>query len=129
VTAQEKGPWTRVETAAEGQAVLVKVGGDIDQGTIATLDEGLDEGLARAKDGAAALLAVDLHEVGMLASVGLSSLIRAHNQAREDGVELVVVVDSDHQLTRLLWTTALTRILTVATSVGEALTRVPRNPA
>ncbi|WP_433260056.1 STAS domain-containing protein [Actinosynnema sp. CS-041913] len=129
MTSPEEGPWTRVETMAEGQAVLVRVGGIIDQDTVSTLDEGLDNGFAQAKDAGALLLAVDLHEVGLLASVGLSSLIRAHHQAGDQGLELAVVVEPDHQLTRLLWTTALTRILTVVPSVEEALARAPRNPA
>ncbi|RKT54784.1 STAS domain-containing protein [Saccharothrix australiensis] len=124
MTNPETGPWTRVETLAEGQAVLVRVGGDIDQGTVATLDEGL----ARATATSAPLVAVDLHEVGLLASVGLSSLIRVHQRLGEDGREFAVVVDAEHQLSRLLWTTALTRILTVVPSVDEALARAPRNP-
>ncbi|MBB5953724.1 anti-anti-sigma factor [Saccharothrix tamanrassetensis] len=129
MTSEEAGPWTRVETLAEGQAVLVRVGGDIDQSTVAKLDEGLDDGIKQAKGAEALLLVVDLQEVGMLASVGLSSLIRAHHQTRDEGLELVVVVNPDHHLTRLLWTTALTQILTVAGSVEEALTHTPRNPA
>ncbi|WP_051766798.1 STAS domain-containing protein [Saccharothrix syringae] len=123
------GPWTRVEPLADGQAVVVRVGGDIDQKTADVLDKGLDEGLAKAVEAGALLVVVDLQEVGFVASTGLSSLIRVHNATRDKGLELVVVLPDEHRLSRLLWLTALSRILTVTTSVEQALAQAPRNPA
>ncbi|MFT7834593.1 STAS domain-containing protein [Saccharothrix sp. BKS2] len=122
-------PWTRVELLADAQAVAVRVGGDIDQKTVEVLDKGLDEGLAKAVEVEALLVVVDLQEVGFVASTGLSSLIRVHNAARDKGLELVVVLPDEHRLSRLLWLTALSRILTVTPSVEEALKQAPRNPA
>jgi anti-anti-sigma factor len=128
-TPEEKGPWTRVELLADAQAVAVRVGGDIDQKTVEVLDKGLDEGLAKAVEAQALLVVVDLQEVGFVASTGLSSLIRVHNATKDKGLELVVVLPDEHRLSRLLWLTALSRILAVTTSVEEALKQAPRNPA
>ncbi|MFD7654290.1 STAS domain-containing protein [Actinosynnema sp. NPDC059797] len=122
-------PWTRVEPLADTQAVAVRVGGDIDHNTAEVLDEGLDEGLAKAIEAEALLLVVDLREVGFVASTGLSSLIRVHNAAKDKGLDLVVALPEEHRLSRLLWLTALSRILTVTNSVEEALKQAPRNPA
>lgn len=128
-TTPEQGPWTRVEPFADGQAVAVRVGGDVDQTTVEVLDQGLDEALAKAIETGALLVVVDLQEVGFVASTGLSSLIRVHNAAKDKGLELVVVLPDEHRLSRLLWLTALSRILTVTSSVEEALKHAPRNPA
>lgn len=122
-------PWTRVEPLADTQAVAVRVGGDIDHNTAEVLDEGLEEGLAKAIEAEALLLVVDLQEVGFVASTGLSSLIRVHNAAKDKGLDLVVALPEEHRLSRLLWLTALSRILTVTNSVEEALEQAPRNPA
>ncbi|GAA1298503.1 hypothetical protein GCM10009634_55100 [Saccharothrix xinjiangensis] len=107
----------------------MRVGGDVDHNTAEVLDEGLDEAMAKAIEAEALLLVVDLQEVGFVASTGLSSLIRVHNAAKDKGLDLVVVLPGEHRLSRLLWLTALSRILTVTNSVEEALKQAPRNPA
>ncbi|MDR6594879.1 MULTISPECIES: STAS domain-containing protein [Saccharothrix] len=129
MTTPEAGLRTRVETQAEDQAVVVGIVGDVDQSTSEALDKALDEGVAKAKESGALLVVVDLQEVGFVASAGLSSLIKAHNRARDEGLELVVVLPEEHRLARLLWLTALSRVLTVVSSLEEALTKAPRNPA
>ncbi|MGM1065296.1 STAS domain-containing protein [Saccharothrix sp. Mg75] len=129
MTTPEAGLRTRVEPLADDQAVLVGVGGDVDQSTVEALDQALDDGVTKAKGDGALLVVVDLQEVGFVASAGLSSLIKAHNRTRDEGLELVVVLPEEHRLARLLWLTALSRVLTVVGSVEEALAKAPRNPA
>ncbi|CCH32025.1 STAS domain-containing protein [Actinosynnema sp. NPDC047251] len=123
-TEPDSTPWARVDTVADGRVVRVTVGGDIDQATVAALDEGLDEGLALTAESEARMLAVDLDAAGFLASVGLSALIRTHHRLHEDGRELVVVLAEDHKLVRLLWTTALNHVVTVVSSIDAAVARL-----
>ncbi|MEU4804561.1 STAS domain-containing protein [Actinosynnema sp. NPDC023587] len=117
----DAAPWARVDTVADGRAVRVRVGGDIDQKTVKALQDGLDEGVTRAADIGARMLVVDLDEAGFLASVGLSALINAHHRLHEADRELVVVLAEDHKLVRLLWTTALNHVVTVVSSLEAAL--------
>ncbi|MEU5695883.1 STAS domain-containing protein [Actinosynnema sp. NPDC020468] len=124
VSTPESKPWARVETAAEGRVVHVLVGGDIDQDSLSVLEGALDEGLAKTDD-TAALVAVDLNAVDFLGSVGLSALIRAHGEAVERGRSLAVVLAPEHKVARVLWATALTRIVTVVDSVDQAVTDEP----
>lgn len=117
-------PWTRIEVLADGQVVRLRVGGDIDQKTVEVLEKGLAQGLVQAESLGARLLAVDLEQVGFLASVGLSALIRAHNHAVDQKRTMVVVLAPEHKLARLLWLTALSQVVTVTPSVEQALAEV-----
>ncbi|MBW4718765.1 STAS domain-containing protein [Saccharothrix obliqua] len=119
----ESKTWTKVEGVADGRAVRVRVGGDVDQASVTTLSDGLDEGVRHAVDAKADLLVVDLDATGFLASVGLSALIRTHQRMQDAGGEMVVVLAEDHKLVRLLWTTALHQVVPVASSLEAALAR------
>ncbi|GGP87418.1 STAS domain-containing protein [Saccharothrix coeruleofusca] len=124
MTTEGTDPWTRIEVLADGQVVQLRVGGDIDQKTVEVLEKGLAQALVQAESLGARLLAVDLDEVGFLASVGLSVLIRAHNHAVDQKRGMAVILAPEHKLARLLWLTALTQVVNVTDSVEEALAKV-----
>lgn len=69
----------RVETEVRGGVPVLRVQGDLDLATVDRLDEAIDEALAAGPTA----LVVDLARVDHLASVALSSLLRARSLVHE----------------------------------------------
>ncbi|WP_309117970.1 STAS domain-containing protein [Saccharothrix sp.] len=116
------GPWTRLEVLPERHAVLLRVGGEIEQATVLVLDWGVRQALPAAAQARAERVLLDLDEVVFLGSAGLAAVIRGHHDAARRGVGLVVVVAADHQVARLLTVGEADQVVEIANSVEQALT-------
>jgi anti-sigma B factor antagonist len=106
----------RAEREAQGNAVVVRVSGQVDSHTAPDLDEQL----AAAFADAAGPVVVDLTAVDFLASVGLSLLVRYHQVGVRQGTPLRVVAPARNPL-RALRATMLDQTLELYPSVPEAL--------
>ena len=106
----------RAEREAQGNAVVVRVSGQVDSHTAPDLGEQL----AAAFADAAGPVVVDLTAVDFLASVGLSLLVQYHQVGVRQGTPLRVVAPARNPL-RALRATMLDQTLELYPSVPEAL--------
>ncbi|MFC6094495.1 STAS domain-containing protein [Saccharothrix lopnurensis] len=121
MTAVGSGLRTAVEPIDEGRAVLLAIGGEVDQAAVERLDWAFAEGLGTATRAGASLVVADLGEVEYFASVGMTALLHAHERAARSGVELVVVAPARHLVTTLLVMTGLDSVVRLVHSVDAAL--------
>ncbi|SMC66998.1 STAS domain-containing protein [Kibdelosporangium aridum] len=99
----------------DGQTTVVHVTGEIDISTQESFDEAARAGL----DSTSPLVILDLGDVTFLGSMGLRTLIQAHNDAEAAGRELRVVQGST-AVHRVIKVTGLTQILALYPTVEEA---------
>jgi len=76
-----------IETEAQGDAVVLKPLGRIDQNTAPSFQESLLAALDAGKDCAVAL---DMSAVDFLSSIGLRALMVAHKRCQTNGAKLVL---------------------------------------
>jgi anti-sigma B factor antagonist len=69
-----------------GQAVRLRVVGEIDMSTVPTFEKALSSALDENPE----RLMIDLSEVNFMDSSGLNALVRARNAMEDSGVELVI---------------------------------------
>ncbi|WP_146108239.1 STAS domain-containing protein [Actinokineospora auranticolor] len=119
---------TAVEREHQGGVMVLRMRGEFDLGTAGVLETGLFGGLAQAADDGVLLVIADLDGIGFLGSVALTAFTRAHEQARNQGIDLVFVVGSSNVAGRALQVSRLDRILAIAESVEHAMVTGPRNP-
>ncbi|RSM88589.1 anti-anti-sigma factor [Kibdelosporangium aridum] len=100
----------------DGRTTIVHVTGEIDISTQESFDEAARAGL----DSTSPLVILDLGDVTFLGSMGLRTLIQAHNDAEAAGRELRVVEGST-AVHRVIKVTGLTQILALYPTVEEAL--------
>jgi anti-sigma B factor antagonist len=111
-------PLLRVEQETRGDAVVVRADGDIDLATAPLLAEHLRTAASRLGPGG--LLVLDMRGVEFLASPGLAEMIESSQRCAEHGARLVVVADQRAVL-RAMELTGLTQIITVTSTVEDAL--------
>lgn len=104
----------------EGEAVLVRVRGEVDGETADIFEQTLRDQL-----GTANALIVDLSGVGFFASAGLNTLVTVHKQATANAVPFVVVA-AQRAVLRPITVLGLDLTLTVRASIDEALAEVAR---
>lgn len=92
----------RISVSEEQHAVILHLNGELD---VATAPD-LDAALARAGNGEASTIIIDLRELSFMDSTGLRAILGAHARAEESGSRLGLVRGSD-QVQRLL---SLTRV-------------------
>lgn len=129
MTVVESGLSTRVDLIGDDRAVLVHIGGEIDQAQVEHLDWAFAEGVGAATRAGAPLVVADLSGVGYFASVGMTALLHARERAERSGVELVVLAPPRHLVTTLLVMTGLNSIVPLVDSVDGALSRVATGEA
>jgi anti-sigma B factor antagonist len=106
-----------VEERREGGAAVVAVSGELDLGT----SPELEERLARAFDGGAELVILDLRRVEFMDSTGLRVLLGAHQRAHDTGRRFALLRGAD-QVERVLTLTGVRDLLTVVDAPEELLT-------
>lgn len=121
MTATGSGVRTRVDLLDGGRAVLLCVGGEVDQAAVERLDWAFSEGVEAAVRAGAPLLVTDLGEVTYFASVGMTALLHAHERAGRCGVGLVVAAPANHLVTGLLVMVGLDAVIRLVDSVDAAL--------
>jgi anti-sigma B factor antagonist len=104
----------QVTIGSAGQAVVVRVAGDVDSETADSVERTLRDQLADAT-----VLIVDLLGVDFLASAGLNALVLVHRQALTDDVPFAVVADQNAVL-RPITVLGLDQALTVCPSIAQA---------
>lgn len=104
-----------------GPIAVVHLFGDLDLATVDYVERELDR--AVVEDVTA--LVVDLDGLSFLASTGLALLARWYGRAEKEGFALRVVAAS-RQVLRPIQLTALDEVLTVDSTVDEALVAIPR---
>jgi anti-sigma B factor antagonist len=109
-----------VSTERIGSIAVLHLFGELD---LATVDE-VDRAISAATTDASALV-IDLDGLTFLASTGLSLLARLSQRAAEDGFGLRIVA-TRRQALRPLQITALDSLLTIDSTVDEALVALPR---
>ncbi|WP_329792444.1 STAS domain-containing protein [Lentzea sp. DG1S-22] len=112
----EHDEFASVRVATIDAAVVVRIAGEVDAFTEAAVRAPLFEAL----DATPPVVVVDLEEVSFIGSTGLRVLVEACEQARRDGVDLRVVVNT-RPLQRLLEVSGLDGHLPVAGSLHDAL--------
>jgi anti-anti-sigma factor len=99
----------RVEAHSEEQARVLTVSGELDLAAASSLEEEL----GRALSSGSPLIVVDLENLDFIDSTGLSVLVRAHQQAQDQGLQLGLV-NAGAQVERLLSLTGLADRLTLS---------------
>ena len=107
-----------LEVSSEARATRIVISGELD---LASGPE-LEAELARLRQSPPDVLIVDLRQLDFMDSTGLSILVKAHQQAVEDGREFGLVRGTQ-QVQRLLELTGVTERLPMADSPEELLTR------
>jgi anti-anti-sigma factor len=97
------------------QAVVIGVSGELDLAS----SPGLEEELDRHMTSGTGLVIVDLRQLEFMDSTGLSVLVRAHQQATENG-QRFAVVRGPAQVQRLLNLTGVADRLTLVDSPDDA---------
>lgn len=109
-----------VSTERIGSIAVLHLFGELDLATV----DAVEREIATATADVSALV-IDLDGLSFLASTGLSLLARWSQRAAEDGFGLRVVA-SRRQALRPLQITALDSLLTIDSTVDEALVALPR---
>lgn len=99
----------RVETQTDGESRVLLMSGELDLAAAGSLEEELE----RALSSGSPTIVLDLRDLEFIDSTGLSVLVRAHQQAQEQGVQLGLV-NAGAQVERLLSLTGLADRLTLA---------------
>jgi anti-anti-sigma factor len=102
-----------------GPAVVVHLFGELDLATVDHVERELDLVAVDAQ-----ALVVDLEGLTFLASTGLALLARWHGRAERDGFQLRVVA-TNRRVLRPIQLTALDDVLTLDTTVDDALVALP----
>jgi anti-sigma B factor antagonist len=110
---------------AREDAVLVRVTGDVDSGTVDELTPHLTAALQVAAKHPARLVIVDLQPVTFFGSAALNAVLDCHEGGRETGTSVRLVADNDHVL-RPIQVTELDRVLEVYPTLSDALNSKPR---
>lgn len=97
-----------VEAHGEGSERVLAVSGELDLAAASSLQEELDRALASE----ARRIVLDLASLDFIDSTGLSVLVRAHQQAQEQGRQLGLV-NPGTQVERLLTLTGLAERLSL----------------
>jgi len=106
----------RVEVRAADQATVISVSGELDLASSPALEEELE----RVAQSNAGVVIVDLRQLEFMDSTGLSVLVKAHQQAEEQGRRLGLV-NGSQQVQRLLNLTGVADRLTLADTPEELL--------
>jgi anti-sigma B factor antagonist len=112
-------PLLRVERIVEGDVVILRASGEIDLSTTPLLAERFDQEEVRTD----VPLVVDLTGVDFLASSGLGLLAERSQRYAERGARLTVVA-AHRAVLRSIELTGLSEIITVVSSVEEAVARL-----
>jgi anti-sigma B factor antagonist len=99
----------RVEVANKGDAVIIRVSGELDLASSPTLEQELE----RVASSGVSLVVVDLRELEFMDSTGLSVLVRAHQRAAESS-QRFGLVNGSQQVQRLLDLTGVADRLVLA---------------
>ena len=105
-----------METSANGDWMVLTVGGEVDLNTAPQLKERINGLIAQGNSN----LVVDLDGVEFMDSTGLSALVSGLMRTSESGGGMAVVCNRP-QVLRLLALTGLDQVLTVYGSVAEAV--------
>lgn len=101
----------------DGNAVVVRVRGDVDSNTVDALAAALDEGVSAAP---ATALIIDLTQVTYFGSAGLNAVLSCYERGRDRGVAVRVVADNP-EVIRPIEVTKLDDVLRPHPSVEAAL--------
>src|SRR4051812_20865819 len=108
----------REDELADGR-VVIGLTGELDVASASMLRAAFDDARARGRAG----VVVDLSDVRMIDSTGLSVLVTAHKHLRRAGVDLRLVVPVAGPLAPKLEITGLDRLFALFDSREEALSR------
>lgn len=111
-----------VDYDAEGDAVVVRVEGDVDSSTADELTNHLSAALKLAETHPARLLVVDLQSVDFFGSAALNAVLECHEEGKEAGTSVRLAADHD-QVLRPIQVTELDRIFDIYPTLSEALQR------
>jgi anti-sigma B factor antagonist len=107
-------PHFQVEVTSEGPNAVLRLKGELDVASSATLEDELQ----RVSGSSAVVL--DLTDLEFIDSTGLGVLVKAHQRMRDEGDQLAVI-EGTGQVKRLLELTGLDQQLTLISSAEELL--------
>lgn len=106
-------------------AVVVAIGGEIDQATAGDVEKGVDQGVTAAVERGVRRLVIQLDEVTFCGSAGLAQLVMADGAATLHGLDLVLVVTPGGMVERVLKLTDLLGMFTIVATRDQALVLPP----
>lgn len=109
-----------VSHGAEGDAVLVRVKGDVDSSTVGELTTHLTAALALAAAHPGWPVIIDLQAVDFFGSAALNAMLDSHEDGKAAGTSVRLVADHD-QVLRPIQVTELDRVLDIYPTVAQAL--------
>jgi len=107
---------------------VVRLSGELDATAEEAISDTIDRTLADVADGNGDLVLVDLTATTLVDTVGTAALLRAQEAAGELGVDFAVVAPPGAAVEELA-ACGLIGVLSVASTVEQALITLPRNPA
>lgn len=111
-----------VDHDAGGDAVVVRVEGDVDSLSVGALVSNLETALAQAATHPAQLTIVDLQGVTFFGSAGLNAVLDYHHKARDAGLAVRFVADHP-EVVRPIEVTKLDQVLELYRTLEEAVQR------
>jgi anti-anti-sigma factor len=103
-----------------GDAVVLRVAGEIDSSTVVELADRLDSAFTAASEDSSRLLVVDLSGVTYFGSAGLNSILDFYQRGRAAGVAVRVVANSA-QVIRPMQVTKLDEVLRPYSTLDDAV--------
>ncbi len=107
---------------ANGDAVVVRVKGDVDSSNIGELTTHLTAALQVAATHPERLVIIDLQSVSFFGSAALNAVLECHEEGKAAGTSVRLVADNDRVL-RPIQVTELDRILDISPTLADALQR------
>jgi anti-sigma B factor antagonist len=119
VTAPDLPRCIEVQRRNEGEAVVVRVTGELDTMTVPLLENQLIA--VEADLVAPAPLVLDLSDLGFMSSAGLVLLVTNHERCTEQGSRMWVVTGDNRRVLRPVLITGLDADLNLVATVADAL--------
>jgi anti-sigma B factor antagonist len=107
-----------VRTEVTAQSAVVSVAGEVDMDTVAQLEQGVREALARAPG---ASLVLDFSDVRFFGSAGLTVLLAIDAELKRRGSRFRLVVGTRRTIIRVLEATGLDTVLSIYPTMRDAL--------
>jgi anti-anti-sigma factor len=117
----------KVEHDERGNAVVVRVKGDVDSLSVDTLNTHLAKARGDALGQSSPLLVIDLSEVTYFGSAALNAVLSCHEYGAAEGTPVVIVADQPYVM-QPIEITGLHRVLETYPAMDEALRRGAQDP-
>lgn len=116
-----------VEHDVRGNAVVVRVKGDVDSLTVDALNSHLAKARGSAVCHPSRLVVIDLSEVTYFGSAALNAVLSCHEDGAAEGTSVAIVADQPYVM-QPIQITGLHRVLETHPTIEQALQRDGQSP-